>query len=272
MRPQIESHQIDESSDTDYDGESRVKNIISKDGKSAGSIRKPNEIGTNKTNDIEKKKTATERFEDLELEVHQLKSKVSGIDAKCLEMLNLLKSQPSHQTKRRKSSHRVPLYEDSESECEFDVDSDRMTFAMNANTGCAFASRILSALFDSVDELYNRSWSGQRPRTKVDEADKPGVKKALDKKKRSALEKAAKKKFPNDSKVATGLSRSIGNKLACFQELFEKWKSGSKVRANEIDGLLDADEQGTKDFNLFKDDPKLFDNLDENEHHDPQDL
>lgn len=65
-------------------------------------------------------------------------------------------------TNRSKSTEMVSLYSDTDSECDYLVDRDRLMFATGANTGCAFASRILSSLFNDVNELYGKSWSSTK--------------------------------------------------------------------------------------------------------------
>lgn len=59
-----------------------------------------------------------------------------------------------------------------------------------------------------------------------------------------------------------GIGRSIGNKLNHFNTLFTKWKNGEKVDARQIEGLTDFDALGT-DFDDYKNNPELFNDLDE---------
>lgn len=89
--------------------------------------------------------------------------RVENIEKTNLQILSLLQTfTDNNKNKRIKSSHKVSICEVS----EFYVDSERFSNALAAGTGCAFASRILSALFPKVAELYNTTWSGQAARTK----------------------------------------------------------------------------------------------------------
>lgn len=87
---------------------------------------------------------------------------MNTVESQNNQILVMLSTMKSWMEAKQNTRVKVNLIEGS----DIQIDNDRMIDAMNVNTGCAFAFRILTDIF-SVSELYRCSWSGRNARVKM---------------------------------------------------------------------------------------------------------
>lgn len=136
------------------------------------------------------------------------------------------------------------------------VDSDRLDYALQANTACSFASRMITCVY-SVSELYRTTATGQKRHNSLTENCR-----SLDGKLKNEIIKAAKYHYKDDKSAnKTNFTRSFGNKTSALQKLFGlmKTKNLSKL-PNKITKF---DLLGFEEFQEFKNDPSKFKKLDD---------